>query len=144
MSPSPPPTAVDSPISFGPFTLLPEGRVLLVGAGELRRVRDGRVGWCAPEVMRLHALQQRDAGASPVQVKAALAETLALARQQRARGWELRAATSLAQACIDDGEAARGSDLIESVCAGFTEGFGTADRQAAQRVHTLPVAEGAV
>jgi len=63
----------------------------------LQRVREGRVGWCAPEVLRAEALRvlregQPQAGA---RAEALLRESLALARRQGAQAWEQRAARSL-------------------------------------------------
>jgi predicted ATPase len=52
-------------------------------------------------------------------------EALALARQQSAKLWELRAATSLAQLWRDQGKRTEANDLLTSVYGWFTEGFDT-------------------
>ena len=63
-----------------------------------------------------------------------------LARQQGARLWELRAATSLARLMREiRPDAARA--VLAPVYGWFTEGFGTADlREAAALLRTLPEA----
>jgi TOMM system kinase/cyclase fusion protein len=52
---------------------------------------------------------------------------LDIARQQRARAWELRLVTSLARVWAGRGESHRAHQLIGSTLNGFTEGFDTAD-----------------
>jgi predicted ATPase len=50
-----------------------------------------------------------------------------VAQEQRARIWELRAATSLARLWRDQGRRAEAHDLLAPVYGWFTEGFDTAD-----------------
>jgi predicted ATPase len=52
---------------------------------------------------------------------------LAIAREQGARSFELRAATSLARLWRDQGKRAEARDLLAPVYATFTEGFDTRD-----------------
>jgi len=52
---------------------------------------------------------------------------LAIAREQGARSFELRAATSLARLWRDQGKRAEARDLLAPVYAWFTEGFDTQD-----------------
>ena len=52
---------------------------------------------------------------------------LEVARAQRARSWELRAATSLARLWRDQGQRAEARDLLAPVYDWFTEGFDTRD-----------------
>jgi predicted ATPase len=54
-----------------------------------------------------------------------------VARQQQAKSWELRAATSLARLWYSQGKCQEASDLLAPVYAWFTEGFDTADLQEA-------------
>ena len=49
------------------------------------------------------------------------------ARVQRAKSWELRAATSLARLWRDRGKRTQARDLLAPVYDWFTEGFDTAD-----------------
>jgi predicted ATPase len=57
---------------------------------------------------------------------------LTIARQQQARWWELRAATSLAKQWHAEGKPAEAYSLLEPVYRWFAEGFDTADLQAAK------------
>jgi tetratricopeptide (TPR) repeat protein len=57
----------------------------------------------------------------------ALAEAMRIARRQRAKAYELRAATSLARLWCEQGRRAEARDLLAPVYGWFTEGFDTAD-----------------
>ena len=57
---------------------------------------------------------------------------LAVARQQQARSWELRAATSLARLWQKQGKRAEAHNLLSNVYNWFTEGFDTKDLQEAK------------
>jgi predicted ATPase len=59
--------------------------------------------------------------------EASLRQAVAVARQQGTRGFELRAATSLAQLWGDQGRRAEARDLLAPVYDWFTEGFNTPD-----------------
>ena len=68
---------------------------------------------------------------------AAKAETyferaLAVARQQQAKSWELRAAMSMARLWRDQGKRHEARDLLAPVCGWFTEGFDTLDLKEAK------------
>jgi predicted ATPase len=52
---------------------------------------------------------------------------LAVARQQQARSWELRAAMSMARLWRDQGKRDEARDLLAPVYGWFTEGFDTLD-----------------
>jgi predicted ATPase len=54
-------------------------------------------------------------------------QALDISRVQRAKSWQLRAATSLARLWRDQGRRAEAHDLLASVYGWFTEGFDTAD-----------------
>ena len=50
---------------------------------------------------------------------------MAIAQQQQARWWELRAATSLAKHWRDEGEYLEGYSLLQPIYEWFVEGFDT-------------------
>jgi len=52
---------------------------------------------------------------------------LSIAREQGTKGFELRAATSLARLLADDGRRDEALELLAPVYDWFTEGFDTAD-----------------
>jgi adenylate cyclase len=61
------------------------------------------------------------------QAEASFRRALEIARQQHAKSWELRAATSLARVCGEQGRRVEARDLLAPVYGWFTEGFDTAD-----------------
>jgi predicted ATPase len=62
----------------------------------------------------------------------ALEEALRIARKQHAKAYELRAATSLARLCGEQGRRAGARDLLAPVYGWFTEGFDTVDLKEAR------------
>ena len=58
--------------------------------------------------------------------------TLAVARQQQAKFWELRAAMSLARLWRDQGKVQEARELLAPVYGWFTEGFDTRDLKEAK------------
>jgi tetratricopeptide (TPR) repeat protein len=61
------------------------------------------------------------------QAEALFRESLAVARAQEAKSWELRATTSLARLWRDQGKRVEAHDLLAPVYDWFTEGFDTPD-----------------
>jgi predicted ATPase len=61
-----------------------------------------------------------------------LARSLAIAREQNAKSWELRAATSMARLWRDQGERDKALKLLSSIYGWFTEGFDTLDLKEAK------------
>ena len=57
---------------------------------------------------------------------------LEVARQQQAKSWELRAATSLARLWRDQGKTVEARELLAPVYGWFTEGFDTRDLKEAK------------
>ena len=55
-----------------------------------------------------------------------------MARQQQAKSWELRAATSLSRLWQQQGKRAEARELLVPIYGWFTEGFDTADLQDAR------------
>jgi predicted ATPase len=58
--------------------------------------------------------------------------SLAIARRQQAKSWELRAATSYARLMHDQGRVREAYDRLAPVYGWFTEGFDTADLKEAK------------
>ena len=87
--------------------------------------------WCLPELLRIKGelLARSD---SAEDAEAWLLRSCDLARSQEALSWELRAATSLARLWHGHGRGAEAYAMLACIYARFTEGFATADLQAAQ------------
>ena len=66
------------------------------------------------------------------EAEACFQQARAIARQQQAKSWELRAAMSLARLWQQQGKRAAARDLLAPIYGWFTEGFDTADLQEAK------------
>ena len=66
------------------------------------------------------------------EAEACFQQALALARQQQAQSWELRAAMSLARLWLQQGKRAAADELLAPIYGWFAEGFDTADLQEAK------------
>src|SRR5215831_4218678 len=66
------------------------------------------------------------------EAEACFQQARAIARQQQAQSWELRAAMSLARLWQQQDKRAEGRDLLAPIYGWFTEGFDTADLQEAK------------
>jgi predicted ATPase len=103
-------------------------------------MQDTRERWCEAEAHRVAgeiALKspQRDVA----KAEACFGHSLAVARAQQAKSWELRAAMSMARLLIDQGKQQMARDLLAPVYAWFTEGFDTSDlRDAKALLAELP------
>jgi class 3 adenylate cyclase/predicted ATPase len=89
----------------------------------------------APLEAELHRLRGEAllAGAGTVsEAETAMQQAIAVARRQNAKSWELRAATSLARLRRQQGRPQEAAALLTPIYAWFTEGFDTADLQAAR------------
>jgi predicted ATPase len=78
------------------------------------------------EVHRLAGEIARRAGDSE-KAEECIGRALAVARAQRAKSWELRAATSLARLLRDQGRRMEARDALARVYEEFKEGFDTHD-----------------
>jgi predicted ATPase len=89
--------------------------------------------WCEAEVNRIAgeiALKSTE----PEQAAAYFHRALAVARQQQAKSWELRAAMSMARVWRDQGKRDEARDLLAPVYGWFTEGFDTRDLKEAKKL----------
>jgi predicted ATPase/class 3 adenylate cyclase len=89
--------------------------------------------WCEAEV---HCVAGEIALKSPEpdggKAEGYFERALAVARQQQAKSWELRAAMSLARLWRDQGKVQQARELLAPVYAWFTEGFDTRDLKEAK------------
>jgi predicted ATPase len=70
----------------------------------------------------------------PAKAEESFRTALAIAREQGTRGYELRAATSLARLWGEQGRRGEARDLLAPVYGWFTEGFDTQDLKEAKRL----------
>ena len=109
--------------------------VLGLIAEGLERVERNEEHWFEAELHRLKgeallALSPEHAA----ETEASYHRALAVARDQGARLWELRAATSLARLWRDQGKRQQAHNLLAPVYDWFTEGFDTADLKKAKKL----------
>jgi len=108
-----------------------EGLALLSEALPVADKAGGRY-WAA-ELYRLKGvLLLHQPSPDVTQAETWLSQALAIARRQRVKSWELRAATSLARLWQQQGKQAEAQALLAPVYGWFTEGFDTVDLQQAK------------
>jgi predicted ATPase len=98
-----------------------------------RKGADGH-GWYAPELLRIkgEVLLQQAAEQSTQAAEDCFTQAAQLARAQGALFWELRVALSVARLRVSQGRHHEARAALASVYDRFTEGFATADLQAAR------------
>ena len=88
---------------------------------------------CDAEIHRLRGeLTARLRYPDPAKAEESFRTALAIAHEQGTRGYELRAAVSLARLRRDQGRYAEARDLLAPVYGWFTEGFATPDLKEAK------------
>jgi predicted ATPase len=100
-----------------------------------RAMQISKEKWCEAEIDRIAgeiALKSPEPDAARAQDY--FERALAVARQQQAKSWELRAAMSLARLWREQGKRNEARDLLAPVHAWFTEGFDTLDLKQARRL----------
>jgi class 3 adenylate cyclase/predicted ATPase len=108
-----------------------EGLALLTEAHD--QVEQTGEAFYAAELYRLAAeFRQDPSPQAQAESETNLQQALSIARQQQAKSWELRAATSLARLWQSQGKRQEAHDLLAPVYNWFTEGFDTADLQEAK------------
>jgi predicted ATPase len=89
--------------------------------------------WWEAELYRLKGeLVGRQSAAHAAAAEACLHQALEIAHRQQAKSWELRAAMSLARLWQCQGKRTDAYALLAPIYGWFTEGFDTADLQAAK------------
>ena len=90
------------------------------------RLWEAEVNRIAGEIALLSP--ERDAA----EAEACFERALAVARQQQAKSWELRAAMSIARLWRDQGKRDEARELLATIYGWFTEGFDTLDLKQAK------------
>jgi predicted ATPase len=96
-------------------------------------VQTTKDSWWEPDLHRIVgevALKSPEPDAA--KAEAYFERALAVARQQQAKSWELRAAMSMARLWRDQGKRQQAHDLLAPVYSWFTEGFDTLDLKEAR------------
>jgi class 3 adenylate cyclase/predicted ATPase len=92
------------------------------------KVERSKEKWCEAEVHRIAGeIALKSLAPDPEKAEAYFEHALAVASQQQAKSWELRAAMSMARLWRDQGKRDAARDLLAPVYGWFTEGFDTAD-----------------
>ena len=96
--------------------------------------REGGHGWYAPELLRIkgEVLLQQAADQLVLAAEDCFTQAAQMAREQGALFWELRVALSVARLRVSQGRHHEARAPLASVYDRFTEGFATADLQAAR------------
>ena len=91
-------------------------------------------GWYAPQLLRIkgEVLLQQAAGQFAPAAEECFHKAAEIAREQGALFWELRVALSVARLRVSQGRAHEARPPLAAVYRRFTEGFATADMQAAR------------
>jgi predicted ATPase len=99
----------------------------------IEKVERSKEKWCEAEVHRTAGeIALKSLAPDPEKAEAYFDRALAVARQQRAKSWELRAAMSMARLWRDQGKRNEARDLLAPVYGWFTEGFDTLDLREAK------------
>ena len=89
--------------------------------------------WCEAEVNRVAGeIALKSPEPNSAKAEGYFERALAVARQQQAKSWELRAAMSLARLWRDQGKVLQARELLAPVYGWFTEGFDTLDLKEAK------------
>jgi predicted ATPase len=97
------------------------------------KIEKSKEKWCEPAVHRIaREIALKSLTPNPERAEAHFERALAVARQQQAKSWELRAAMSMARLWRDQGKRDEARDLLAPVYRWFTEGFDTLDLKEAK------------
>ena len=99
----------------------------------IEKIERSKEKWCQAEVYRIAGeIALKSLAPDPEKAETYFERALAVARQQQAKSWELRAATSLARLWRDQGKRDEARELLAPVYGWFTEGFDTRDLKEAK------------
>ena len=97
------------------------------------KVERSKEKWCEAEVHRIAGeIALKSPAPDTEKAEKYFDRALAVARQQQAKSWELRAAMSMARLWRDQGKRAEARELLAPVYGWFTEGFDTRDLKEAK------------
>jgi tetratricopeptide (TPR) repeat protein len=96
------------------------------------KVERSKEKWCEAEVHRIAGEIALKSPQHPANAETHFERALAVARQQQAKSWELRAAMSMARLWRDQGKRSEARELLAPVYGWFTEGFDTRDLKEAK------------
>ena len=92
------------------------------------KVERSKEKWCEAEVHRIAGeIALKSLAPDTEKAEKYFDRALAVARQQQAKSWELRAAMSMARLWRDQGKLQQARELLAPVYGWFTEGFDTLD-----------------
>jgi class 3 adenylate cyclase/predicted ATPase len=99
----------------------------------IEKIERSKEKWCEAEVHRIAGeIALKSLAPDPERADAYFDRALAVARQQQAKSWELRAAMGMARRRRDQGKRDEARDLLAPVYGWFTEGFDTLDLKEAK------------
>jgi class 3 adenylate cyclase/DNA-binding response OmpR family regulator/predicted ATPase len=99
----------------------------------MTQVEATKARWCEAEVQRTTGeIALTSPGADVAKAETCFERALAIAREQRAMAWQLRAATSMARLWRDRGKLREARELLAPVYGSFTEGLDTLDLREAK------------
>jgi predicted ATPase len=99
----------------------------------IKAVQTNKEWWCEAAVHRVAGeISLLEPKPDFVKARRHFEEALAVARQQQAKSWELRAAMSLARLWRSQGKVQQAHELLAPVYGWFTEGFDTRDLKEAK------------
>ena len=90
--------------------------------------------WCMAEILRIKAGLLSETDRTGHQAEMLLTRSLEVARRQKARCWELRAASDLALLWKQQGRSNDALPLLHSIYAQFTEGLESEDLRYAKSI----------
>ena len=95
-------------------------------------IENSKETWWEADVNRVAGEIARKSEADGLKAEQYFDHALVVARQQRAKSWELRAAMSMARLWRDQGKPQQARELLAPVYGWFTEGFDTLDLKEAK------------